>query len=222
MPTVPYGSERIPLNKPSLQLVRLYVIVDRAALGGRDPVRVAEAALRGGADVIQWRDKMASDREFLEVARLLRDLTRKYGTLFVVNDRVEAALLIQADGVHVGHEDLPVQELRSLVGQAMLIGRSTHNLEEAQEAEQAGADYIGVGPIFSTPTKPDYPVVGTQLIQQLRPQIRIPWVAIGGIDLENLPLVLSAGATRVAVVRAVAAASHPEAAARAFKERLTA
>ncbi len=209
------------MNRPSLQQVRLYVIVDQVALGGRDPVRVAEAAIRGGADVIQWRDKSAPDREFLEVARALRDLTRLQGALFVVNDRVAAALLVQADGVHVGHEDLPVQAVRSLVGQEMLIGRSTHSLEEAKAAEQAGADYIGVGPVFSTPTKPDYPAVGVDLIRQVRTQVRIPCVAIGGIDLENLPLVLSAGANRVAVVRAIAAASDPEAAARAFKGRLT-
>ena len=165
MPTVPYGSESIPLSKPSLQQVRLYVIVDRVALAGRDPVQVAEAAIRGGADAIQWRDKSAPDREFLETARVLRDLTRKHGTLFVVNDRVAAALLVQADGVHVGHEDLPVQAVRSLAGQEMLIGRSTHSLEEAKAAEQAGADYIGVGPIFSTLTKPHYPAVGVDLIR---------------------------------------------------------
>ena len=185
-------------------------------------MQVAEAAIRGGADVIQWRDKAASDREFLEAALDLRKLTRQHRTPFVVNDRVSVAMLVHADGVHLGHEDLPVRQVRQLVGAGMLVGRSTHSLEEARQAEADGADYIGVGPIFSTPTKPDYRAVGTELIQQVRSGVRIPWFAIGGIDLQNLPLVLSAGAIRVAVVRAVAAASDPEAAARAFKRRLTA
>ena len=208
------------MNKSSLQNCPLYVIVDRSAIAGRDPVAVAEAAIRGGADVIQWRDKQAPDLEFLAVARALRELTRRRPTVFVVNDRAAVAMLVQADGLHLGHEDLPVQEARSLVGPKILIGRSTHSLQEAQEAQAAGADYIGVGPVFATPTKPDYPVVGLELIRQVKPVIRIPWVAIGGIDLQSLPLVLSAGATRVAVVRAVAGASDVEGAARAFKEKI--
>ncbi len=210
------------MSKISFQSCHLYVIVDRAALAGRDPVAVAEGAICGGADAIQWRDKKASDREFLEAAKQLRVLTRRLKAIFVVNDRVAVALLVGADGVHLGHEDLPVRETRLLVGEGMLIGRSTHSLAEVKEAEAAGADYIGVGPIFSTPTKPDYPVVGLDLVREVVRTIRIPWVAIGGIDLQTLPLVLSAGATRVAVVRAVAGASDPESAARALKQRISA
>ncbi len=209
------------MNKISFQNCRLYTIVDRSAIAGRDPVAVAEAAIRGGADVIQWRDKQASDLDFLAVAKALRELTRRLPAIFVVNDRVAAAMLAQAGGIHLGHEDLPVREVRSLVGRSMLIGRSTHSLKEAQEAEAAGADYIGVGPVFATPTKPDYPVVGLDLVRQVAPAIRIPWVAIGGIDLHSLPLVLSAGATRVAAVRAVAGASDVEGAARALKQQIS-
>lgn len=192
--------------------------MDRAVLEGREPVRVAESAIRGGAEVIQWRDKRAGDQEFLEVARRLRDLTRRLKAAFVVNDRVAAALFSQADGIHLGHQDLPVKEVRSLVGRGMLIGRSTHSLAEAKEAQAAGADYIGVGPVFPTPTKPDYPAVGLELIGQVRQAVRIPSVAIGGIDLETLPLVLSAGARCVAVVRAVAGAPNPEKAARSLRQ----
>lgn len=170
--------------------------------------------------MIQWRDKTSSDREFLVVARDLRSLTRASGTIFIVNDRIHIAQLAQADGVHLGHEDIPLQEARSLVGGSLLIGRSTHSLEEASQAQAAGADYIGVGPIFATPTKPNYEPVGLDLIRAVKPVIRIPWVAIGGIDLNTLPLVLSAGAGRVALVRAVAGASDVEGAARAFKEEL--
>ena len=209
------------MKKPSIKEAKLYVIVDRAALKGRSPAEVAAAAMRGGADVIQWRDKEDSDLDFLEVARRLRELAREQGVLFIVNDRVAVAMLCKADGVHLGHEDLPVPEVRALVGRSMLIGRSTHSLQEALEAEKAGADYIGVGPVFSTPTKPGYPAVGLDLVRQIGPRIRIPWMAIGGIDLENAGLVSSAGAVRVAVVRAVAAASDPEAAARALKGKLS-
>ena len=212
----------MPLNKTSFQNCKLYCVVDRAVLGDRDPIQVAQQAIRGGAQIIQWRDKRAGDGEFLEVARRLRELTRRLQIPLVVNDRVAAALLSGADGVHLGHEDLPVKEARSLAGEGLRIGRSTHSLEEAKEAEAAGADYIGVGPVFSTPTKPDYRAVGLELVRQVRQAIRIPWVAIGGIDLETLPLVLSAGAKSVAVVRAVAGAHDPEKAARSLREKMEA
>ena len=208
------------MKRISLNNCRLYVIVDREVLTGRDPVVVAEAAIRGGADVIQWRDKSASDREFLKVAFALRQLTQKFQRIFIVNDRIAVAMLVQADGVHLGHEDLPVEQARALVGSSLLIGRSTHSLEEARAAQEAGADYLGVGPIFSTPTKPGYPAVGIDLIRQVAPVIKIPWVAIGGIDLKTVPLVLSAGAARVAVVRAVAGAPDPGSAAWAMKGQL--
>ena len=206
------------MKKISFQSCRLYVIVDGAVLNGQNPVSVAEAAIRGGADAIQWRDKTSSDSQFLETARALRKVTERGRAIFIVNDRLEQALLSGADGVHLGHEDLSIKEARALAGDGLLIGRSTHSLAEALEAEQAGADYIGVGPVFATPTKPDYPAVGIELIRQVADSpIRIPWVAIGGIDHETLPLVLSAGATRVAVVRAVAGSSDPQQSARTLK-----
>lgn len=210
------------MSKLSIKEAKLYVIVDRSVLKGKDPVEVAAAAVRGGADVVQWRDKESPDGPYLEVARRLKALLAGERALFVVNDRVDVALRVGADGVHVGHEDLPVPEVRELVGGSMLIGRSTHSLEEALEAERAGADYIGVGPVFSTPTKPGYKAVGLELVRQVKAKIGIPWVAIGGIDLENIGLLSSAGAARVAVVRAVAAASDPEAAARSLKGKLSA
>lgn len=209
------------MSKISLSSCRLYVIVDRQAAGSKDPVSVARAAIAGGADLIQWRDKAASDADFLETALRLRELTRRKGVSLVVNDRLEIALECGADFVHVGHEDLPVPEVRRQAAGRLGVGRSTHSLEEARQAAADGADYLGVGPVFATPTKPDVPVVGVALIRKVAPVISIPWFAIGGIDLVNLPLVLSAGAVRVAVVRAVAAASDPEAAARAFKGHLS-
>lgn len=209
------------LSKPSFRNVRLYVIVDAQTLGRRDPLRVAEAALRGGADCLQWRDKTGCDRDFLSAARALRRLTRCFKRLFVVNDRVEIALMCGADAVHLGHEDLPLAGARSWVGRRLLIGRSTHSLAQARQAQREGADYLGVGPVFSTPTKPDYRVVGLSLLGEVQRTVRIPWVAIGGIDLKTLPAVLSAGATRVAVVRAVCRAADPQKAARAFQAVLS-
>lgn len=212
----------MPSNKPSFAGSHLYLVLDRSALGDRDFVAVSEDALRGGVDILQWRDKTASDGDYYAAARTLRALTRRHGKAFVVNDRVDIAMLVRADGVHLGHQDLPVVAVRALVGPSIWIGRSTHSLTEAIQAEAEGADYIGVGPVFATPTKPDYAPVGLELVRQVAESpVRIPWVAIGGIDLENLPLVLSAGATRAAVVRAIAAASDPEAAARCLKEILT-
>lgn len=183
-------------------------------------MKVAEAALRGGADVIQWRDKESADAPFLAAARALRKLTHRFRVPFVVNDRVAVALLVQADAVHLGHQDLSIKEARSLVGKQIRIGRSTHSLAEALGAQAAGADYLGVGPVFPTPTKPDYPVVGTGLLVQVQSRIRIPWFAIGGVDLKNVPKVLSAGASRVAVVRAVCGQADPEEAARRLKADL--
>ncbi len=209
-------------SKPSFAGCRLYLVLDRSALGGRDFVSVAEAALRGGVDILQWRDKTASDSDYYAAARSLRALTRLHGKAFVVNDRVDIAMLVRADGVHLGHQDLPVMAARALIGPSFWIGRSTHSLAEAIQAEAEGADYIGVGPVFATPTKPDYPPVGLELVRQVaESSLRIPWVAIGGIDPENLPLVLSAGASRAAVVRAIAVASDPEAAARHLRACFT-
>lgn len=212
---------RTPLSKPSIQDCWLYVIIDRDALRGRDPLEVAEAALRGGADLVQWRDKKATDPRFLEVADALRDLTRRMKSILVVNDRVDAACRVGADGVHVGQGDLSIAQVRRQVGDSMFIGCSTHSLDQAREAEGAGADYIGVGPVFATPTKPDAQPVGLQLIERIHRVIRIPWFAIGGIDFDKIPEVLSAGASRVAVVRAVAGADDPSAAARALKKQMS-
>jgi thiamine-phosphate pyrophosphorylase len=212
----------MPSNKPSFAGCRLYWVLDRSAIGNRDFMAVAEAGLRGGVDLLQWRDKTAADGDYYDAARALRALTRRYGKAFVVNDRIHIAMLVRADGVHLGHQDLPVTAARALAGPSIWIGRSTHSLTEAIQAEAEGADYIGVGPVFATPTKPDYKPVGLELVRQVAESpVKIPWVAIGGIDPENLPLVLSAGATRAAVVRAIAAASDPEAAARRLKEILS-
>lgn len=199
---------------------RLYVIVDRAAAGSRDLADLAAAAIRGGADVIQLRDKAAADKALLREAERLMRVTRPAGVPLIINDRPIIARVVGAAGVHLGQDDMGLSAARTLLGPGALLGKSTHSLDQALAAESEGADYIGCGPIFSTPTKPDYVHVGVDLISRVSARVRIPIVCIGGIDADTLPLALEAGAERIAVVRAVCAAPDPEAAARALKNRL--
>lgn len=200
----------------------LYVILDKKSLKARRSFfEVARSAIEGGADCIQLRDKELSTLELIKEGKKLRDLTRRSGTIFIVNDRADIALAVDADGVHLGQEDLPIAIARQILGTTKIIGRSTHSLPQAIEAEQQGADYIGVGPIFATPTKPTYPAVGLDLIRQVSEHIRIPFVAIGGIDAGNIESVLEAGAKRVAVVRAVVGADDVQGAAKRMSVELT-
>lgn len=211
----------MPSNNRSCSDWRLYVIVDRAAAGTRPLAQIADAAIRGGADVLQLRDKTASTKTLLAEAAALLQLTRAAGIPLIINDRADIAHAVGADGVHLGQEDIPVAEARRLLGPTRLIGTSTHSLEQARAAEAEGSDYIGVGPIFPTPTKPEYGSVGLELIRRVRAQVNVPTVCIGGIDAGNLAQVLEAGADRIAVVRAVCAAPNPEAATRCLKDALT-
>ena len=196
---------------------QLYVILDRAALGDRDPVEVASQTIRGGTDALQLRDKSGTVRWLLEQARHMLPLTRAAGIPLIINDRVDAANAVDADGVHLGQEDLSVADARRFLGADRLIGKSTHSVEQAVAAEREGADYIGFGPVFPTPTKPDYGSIGTADILHVRRQLQIPMVCIGGIDQINVSQVLNAGASCVAVVRAVCAAIDPESSARELK-----
>jgi len=194
---------------------RLYVLMDgRASVG--EFRRLASSLIAAGVDIIQLRDKQLGDRELLERARSLRKLTAESQTLMVVNDRPDLAALAEADGVHVGQEELSVKDARTIVGTDMLIGVSTHNIEQARQAVLDGADYIGVGPTFPSGTKEfsDYP--GVELLRAVSAEIRLPAFAIGGIDPGNVQQVAAAGCTRIAVSRAVAAASDPAAAVRAL------
>ena len=199
---------------------RLYVIVDRTTAKTRDLAEVADAAIRGGADVLQLRDKAASDDELRREAERLLPLTRRAGIPLILNDRPDVAQAVGADGVHLGQDDRPLAAVRRQLGPRAILGKSTHSLEQAIAAEAEGADYIGYGPIFPTPTKPDYGSVGLALIGEVTTRIRIPVVCIGGIDPARLPQVVSAGAGCIAVVRAVCGAEDPEAAARALARML--
>ena len=175
---------------------------------------VVEAALRAGVRLVQYREKQADDGERLVMAQRLRQRCAAYGALFVVNDRVDLALAVDADGVHLGQGDLPPAQARRLLGPERLIGRSTHRLEQLEQAVHDGCDYVGVGPVNATPTKPGREPVGLAYVRQAAAVCPIPFFAIGGINATTLPAVQAAGATRVAVVRAITEATDGEVASR--------
>jgi len=200
----------------------LYAITGENYHPGRSMLAVMEAALAGGADIVQLRDKTSSKRELLEKAIALRELTGRYGVPFIVNDYPEIAHAAGADGVHLGQDDLSISEARALLGPDAIIGISTHAIEQARAAERSGADYIGVGPVFPTGTKPGRAAVTTSYVRQAAAEVGIPWVAIGGITLDNADDVLAAGATRLCAVSAIVGSVDPAAAARAFREKIAA
>ncbi|BAZ30253.1 thiamine-phosphate pyrophosphorylase [Cylindrospermum sp. NIES-4074] len=170
---------------------------------------VVEAALKGGLTLLQYREKTADDVLRLERAQKLRQLCHNYGALFIVNDRVDLALAVDADGVHLGQQDLPIAVARQLLGTQRLIGRSTTNPEEMQGAIAEGADYIGVGPVYETPTKVGKAAAGLEYVSYAAKNCTIPWFAIGGIDANNINDVMDAGAKRVSVVRSLMQAEQP-------------
>jgi thiamine-phosphate pyrophosphorylase len=187
-------------RRARLAEARLYVIGDANA-----PL---EAALRGGADVFQLRDKELREDELLRVAIEMRELCHEHGALFVVNDHPGVAAASDADGVHVGQDDMAVLEAAAIVGPDRLVGLSTHT--PAQIDRATIADYIGVGPVHATPTKAGRPAVGLDLVRYAAAHERVPWFAIGGLDETTLPAAVAAGARRASVVRAIAEAANPE------------
>lgn len=196
-----------------LAAARLYVVTS-AAQSPAQVEDVVRGACAGGAGVVQLRRKGEDALDTLRLAERCRAETRDADVLFVVNDRLDVAMACDADGVHLGQDDLPIDIVRRL-WPCRVVGRSTHSLTQALAAEAEGADYIGVGPVYATPTKPGRPAVGLELVSAVAAApSRIPWFAIGGIESDNLGAVVVAGARRVAVVRAVCDAADVEAATR--------
>ena len=190
-------------KKEFLRNFRLYAVTDvRAEDSSAVLCKKIDDAYRGGADIVQLRAKMLSDAQILSLGQKMRLIADSHHKLFFVNDRTDLALACGADGVHVGQDDLPVSEIRK-INSDLLIGKSTHSIEQALAAEKEHPDYLGVGPVFTTPTKPDYQPTGLEFVKRASEKISLPFVAIGGIDLNNIELVLKAGAGRVAVVRAI-------------------
>lgn len=201
----------------------LCLITDPHLAPGLDHVAIARAALRGGADMIQLRDKTADLRRLLPQARAIQALCRSQGATFIVNDRLDLALAAGADGLHVGQEDLPAEAARRLLGPGRILGVSTHNREQAEAAMAAQADYLGFGPMFPTGTKDTgYAPRGLEELRAVRGAVSLPILAIGGITLERVAELIAAGATAPAVISAVVAAPDIAAAAAAFRERVTA
>ncbi|HWH94479.1 MAG TPA: thiamine phosphate synthase [Baekduia sp.] len=199
-------------RRARLARARLYLVCD-AAPGGRPLEDVLAPALRGGVDVFQLRCKDATDEEILVAATVAREWCEVAGALFILNDRPDLVAATGADGVHVGQDDASIADARRIAGPDALVGQSTHTPEQV-DAGCAQADYIGVGPVHTTPTKPGRPAVGLDLITYAARHATVPWFAIGGIDEDNLMAVMAAGANRAAVVRAIAEAADPEGVAR--------
>ncbi len=200
----------------------LYVILDREAARGRDLLPLLDAILDGGCRMVQLRDKHAPLAELYPVARTVRERCRQVGALFIVNDRADLALAVDADGLHVGQDDLPAAAARRIVRPGMIVGVSTHDARQARQALADGADYVAVGSMFPTATKSGFQLVGPGLLQTLRPEIPVPLVGIGGITEDNAREVIAAGADAVAVISAVCAAPDPKAATRRLLGRLEA
>jgi len=203
---------------------RLYLITDAQLSRGRSHIEIAEAAIRGGADAIQLRDKTAPAGMLYRVALELREITRKSNVSFLVNDRLDVALAVDADGAHVGQQDIPASAARRILGAGKILGVTAETVEEALAAEKDGADYLGVGPVFEARgTKADAgPPQGPAIIANIRPHTRLPIVAIGGIKAENARLVREAGADSAAVISAIVAADDITRAARELKSILSA
>lgn len=199
----------------------LYVITDASPSPGRAHVDIVRAALAGGADVVQIRDKSATAQNLGRAVAECQPLARKFGAALLVNDRVDVALVAAADGAHVGQDDLPAAAARRLLPRPAILGVSVATAEEAKKAARDGADYLGIGPVFATATKGDAgPALGLETLRALVAASPLPVVAIGGIDHENVAAVIRAGVAGAAVVSAVCAAADMAAAARALKTRI--
>ncbi len=198
----------------------LYLVLDTQALRGRDAVEVAARAIRGGAKVIQLRDKQLMRGEVLEIARRLKEICAEKGVLFIVNDYLDIALAAGADGLHLGQEDLPLAEARRLLPIDSLIGCSATSLSQAVRAQAGGADYVAVGSIYPTLSKDKFKLVGLETLRRVRSRVSLPLIAIGGIDHTNVKEVMKAGATGVAVISAVLGEDDVEEATRRLAARL--
>jgi thiamine-phosphate pyrophosphorylase len=222
MPSSDQGAGR----RARLARARLYMVCPERSAAGSEDLRELEqlvrAAAAGGVDVVQLREKHLPDEQLAALVSALRGPCERAGALLIVNDRPHVALAAGADGVHVGQDDMPVAEAREVVGPDMLIGLSTHAREEVGASDAVQADYIGVGPVHETPTKPGRPAVGVGLVRYAAEHARTPFFAIGGLHAGNLAPVLQAGARRAVVLRAIAAASDPQAAARELRALLEA
>jgi thiamine-phosphate pyrophosphorylase len=203
------------------QIGRLHVLTDTVLQTRFSHLELARLAIKGGADTIQFRQKVGTTREMIEIVRQLRQLCMDYGATLVVNDRIDVAIAAEADGVHLGQDDFPIPLARKLLGENRIIGGSAASLEEAQKCLAEGADYIGFGPVYPTTSKEDAdPVTGIELLKQTVDAISLPIIAVGGISAENTPEVMRTGAQGIAVISAVCCQEDPEQATKALCQAL--
>ena len=220
-----YSIERALLSKllrqdKTKQLSGLYIIIDTQALKGRSHVEAATQAIRGGAKAIQLRDKLLSKKELLPIAQELKNLCAEHNVLFIVNDCLDLVLAADADGLHLGQDDLPIKVARKLLPIDEIIGSSTTTVDQAVAAESEGADYIAVGSIYPTPSKETAKVVGLDRLRQIRQAVTLPLVAIGGITKDNVREAMTAGANSAAIISAILQAKDIAAAARQIVDEL--
>ncbi len=202
------------------QQVDVYPVTCERLSDGRSNLEVLEAVITGGSKIIQLREKDYPKKDLYDLALKFKEITNRAGVLLIINDHVDIALAVDADGVHLGQEDLPVQVARNLAPE-LLIGASTHSLEQALQAEKNGADYINIGPIFSTKTKEGMGrSLGPEAISEISPQIKIPFTVMGGINEDNIEQVLAKGARRVAMVTAITKAADIAAKVESLKEKI--
>ena len=188
--------------------LKLYLVTDSDILRGRDFYNCIEEALKGGVTMLQLREKNASGKEFLEKAIKLRELTKKYNVKFIINDRVDIAMLCDADGVHVGQSDIPANKVRELMGEDKIVGVSARTVEEAIRAKENGADYLGVGAMFNTRTKLDTKSVSIEKLKEIKERVELPLVAIGGLSLSNIDKLKECNIDGYAVVSAILGAEN--------------
>jgi thiamine-phosphate diphosphorylase len=207
-------------KKELLSKVQLYVIVDRKICGDKSLSDVAGAAVDGGAQMIQYRDKETDDQGFMQWALRLKRVCGEKDVPFIINDRVSIADRLDADGVHLGEDDLTLKEARRILGNEKIIGRTARDLRQAEAAQEEGADYVGLGPIFPTDSKQIDGPIGVDVIRNAVAALRIPVFAIGGINTDNLDQVIRAGGNRIAVISAVVSSADVRTSAARLLEKL--
>jgi thiamine-phosphate pyrophosphorylase len=204
--------------KEKLNDIDLYFITD-SRLTGRTVLEDVGSVIHAGVKIIQYREKDLTTREMIDEAGKISRLCRENDVLFIINDRVDIALAVDADGIHLGNEDMPYEAARRILGNTKIIGLTVHDVGEAIEAERIGADYIGISPIFETTTKPDAGTpAGIDLIKYIKKAVKIPFVAIGGINQDNIKSVLEAGARSIAVISAIVTKDDVEKECKKFRE----
>ena len=204
-------------NKPNIDY-RLYMVTDRELMSSSTIEQNVDDACKGGVTLVQLREKNIETHEFIEVAKSVKKITDKHGVALIINDNVEVALEVDAAGVHVGQDDMPAREVRKMLGASKIVGVSVSNVHEAIKAEQDGADYLGIGAMSFTSTKPDAKVVGIEMVPKILDAIKIPCVVIGGINMQTIPRFVGMGLAGFSVVSAIVAAKDVEGAAYRLKQ----